>query len=177
MPNCLTGRSATLFSTDDDTKFSDVAAHRWQVRGISGGGRVLQVLDDSHLGQSRGRPLEKCFADLYEWEPFVVDVQLDTENTTLFEDINEGGTTAIGTNVYTNEIDNPVALGVPSANSGVAPFFQLELPKLTLTNAATLLFSGAIVRDSGYNLVTTDRNRITLTIQPDGKKVDWTVGS
>lgn len=161
----LTGVGATIFeTTSTDTKF--VTAN-FKVRGISGGGRSLAVIDDSHLGQTKGQALELCFADLHSHEPWVVDAQMDTENITIFESIADG----------TAEHDNPVMLGV-NKTTGAAPTFSLVLPESsTVGNQATLVFSGAIIRDSGYNLVTTDRPRTTLTIQPDGKSYAWTLPS
>jgi hypothetical protein len=173
MPACATGLGGSLIAagSETDTKFTTT---NFKVRGISGGGRTLTVIDDSHLGQSRGRPMLKCYGDLFEWEPFVVDAQLDTENLTLFADVDEGGTTP-NTTVYTNRIDNPVLLGVPDDDT--PPLFALTIPTITLLTSPVLVFSGAIIRDSGYNFTIPDRNRITLTIQPDGQKVDWTVGT
>lgn len=162
----LTGLGSKLFEkTTTDTKLQEA---NWKVRSITGGGRSLSVIDDSHLGQTKGQGLQLCFGDLFSQEPFVLDCQMDTENVTIFEDIN----TSFATN-SSDVFDNPVVLGDVA---GVAKQFLLTLPVLTFATPAKLTFTGAIIRDSGYNLVTDgDRPRTQLTVQPDMKTYGWTL--
>jgi hypothetical protein len=160
----LTGLGAVLISSTANTKFTSTES--WKVRGITGGGRTLAVIDDSHLGQTKSQGMLKCFADLYEHDPFVVDCQLNPVNSTVFQDIN------LPTNPQTDTHDNPVLLG---DDGGTAPTFTLTLPELKSADTqAVLTFTGAIVRDSGYNFTLGDRPRITLTIQPDMQTYQWT---
>lgn len=161
----LTGLGSSLFQISAVT--TKLVSANYKVRGISGGGRSLSVIDDSHLGQTKGQGLQLCFGDLFSQEPFVLDAQMDTENVTIFENINSNGTAATGT---TDVFDNPVLLGDAA---GTPPTFALTLPVSTFT-AGVLTFTGAIIRDSGYNLVTDgDRPRVQLTVQPDMQTYWW----
>lgn len=160
-----TGLGASLFQSGAST--TKLVTGNYKVRGISGGGRTLATIDDSHLGQTKGQGLHLCFADLFSHAPFVLDCQMDPDNTTIFENINAG-------TVVTDVFDNPVLLG---DNAGTPPTFALTLPVVTQTNGAVLTFTGGIISDSGYNFTTADRPRVTLNVQPDMKTYSWAVSS
>ncbi len=159
----LTGLGSSLIEeTSTNTKLQ---AANFKVRSITGGGRSLSVIDDSHLAQTKGQGLHLCFGDLFSQEPFVLDCQMDTENVTIFSAINAGTT-------IDDVFDNPVHLG---DYQGTPEQFLLTLPVATFSTAAALTFTGAVIRDSGYNLVVDgDRPRVQLTVQPDMKTYSWT---
>jgi len=159
--SCLTGVGSTLVCAESTLKFSSSQA--WKITRIAGLGRSVPVIDDSYLGITAGAPKQYCFGALHELEPLEVACLLDVDDTDVFPD------------AATSDGSVPVPLG--SVSTGVPTAteddFTLTMPTAPGANATTLNFSGAIVRDSGFELVNNDRLRTTFTIQPDGKTFTW----
>lgn len=153
-----TGVSATLTNEDVNLKWNVAAAPHgnWKVTRIGGLGRSVIVIDDSYLGIDAGKPKQYCFGDLHELSPITVDAQVDPDNTTIFPTSDQ-----TAGNV-------PVPLG--GAVSGTS--WILTLPAAS-GNGTTLAFTGAIISDSGIELVNNDRLRSTFQVQPDGKTFTW----
>jgi hypothetical protein len=160
---CLTGVGANLLSSTAGTKFT--SSENWLVTGIRGAfGRSVVVIDDSDLQIAKGRSKQYCFGDLYELRPVTVECKADPDDSNVWDDVTDNGSTTVH--------DVPVVLG---DLSGTNPTFVLTMPTNQST-ACTCTFTGAIVDDSGVDLVNNDRPRITFQIQPDGGTFTWSDG-
>jgi hypothetical protein len=153
----LTGVTAKLTNEDTAIRWNVAAAPtgNWEITAIRGiVGRSLVVIDDSHLGLTKGDSMQYCFGDLHELRPITVDSKLNPDDTDVFP------------NAATDNGTVPVKMALAASS------WVLTLPAAS-GNATILTFSGAIVDDSGMDLVNNDRPRTTFQIQPDGKTFSW----
>jgi hypothetical protein len=152
----LTGVTAKLTNADANIRWNVTGSENWEITAIRGiVGRSLVVIDDSHLGLAKGDSMQYCFGDLHELRPITVDSKLNPDDTDVFPD------------AATTDGSVPVKMILPASN------WVLTLPFAATASATTLVFTGAIVDDSGFDLVNNDRPRTTFQIQPDGKTFTW----
>lgn len=163
MACCLTGVGATLVCANTALKFSATEAYR--ITRISGFGRSVAVLDDSHLGLTKNGPMNYCPADLVSLRPMTVEVRQCPDNTDRFT-----AQTDAATSMY-----NPIPLGLASGTA-TNSYFTLTFPS-TNTTAAKLNFSGFFIDDAGFDLSMRDRINGTFQIQPDGQTITWTAAA
>ena len=169
---CMTGVGVSLTTPDTSLKFG--STEDYKVKRISGLGRSVIVIDDSHLGLPKNGPMRYCFGDLVELRPLTVECLQDPDNTTRFEAVGTGATNAaISTTEMIEAMRQPLPLGDVTA---VATPFILTFPSEKAT-AAVLYFTGAFIDDGGVDIAQGDRLRNTFQIQPDGNQFVWTAAA
>ena len=125
MTYCVTGTGVTLVSADSTIKFT---SGLWDIQGIGGLRRSVQVIDKSHLGIAAGGMMQYCFANIHSLSPLDVDVLVDPDDTTVFP------------NAETTDGSVPVPLGSIAGDPTTSNSFVLTLATAS-GNATKLTFS------------------------------------